>query len=162
MPPFLGGGDMVHTVTFAKTTWADLPFKFEAGTANFIGAIGMAEAMRYLDTLDMEGVHAHENKLLQYATEKLSAIDGLQIYGQMPDKCSIVSFTIDGTHPLDIGSMLDKTGVAVRTGTHCAEPVMTHYGLTGMVRASFAMYSTLEEVDILAANLTKIATMLRA
>ena len=162
MPPFLGGGDMVHTVTFAKTTWADLPFKFEAGTANFVGAIGMAEAMRYLNTLDTEGIHAHEEKLLHYATGKLLGIDGLRIYGQMPDKCSIVSFTIEGTHPLDVGSMLDKTGVAVRTGTHCAEPVMTHYGLTGMVRASFAMYNTVEEIDILTANLTKISTMLRA
>ena len=162
MPPFLGGGDMVHTVTFAKTTWADLPFKFEAGTANFTGAIGMAEALRYLNKLDMKGLHIHENNLLQAATEKLSAIDGLRIYGNIPDKCSIVSFTVNGTHHKDIGEILDKTGVAVRTGTHCAEPVMTHYGLTGMVRASFAMYNTLEEVELLAGNLTKVLTILRA
>jgi cysteine desulfurases, SufS subfamily len=162
MPPFLSGGDMVGTVTFEKTTWADLPMKFEAGTANYIGAVGMAEAVDYLNALDPEGVHAHEDQLTRYATERLSGIDGLRIYGEMPHKCSIVSFTVEGTHPYDIGMMLDKTGVAVRTGTHCAEPVMTHYGITGMVRASFAMYNTLEEIDILAENLIKIVTILRA
>jgi len=162
MPPFLGGGDMVGTVTFKKTTWADLPFKYEAGTANFIGAIGLAEAIRYVQAQDRKSVEEHEAGLLHYATQRLSAVDRLRIYGEMPGKCSIVSFTIANVHPLDIGSLLDKTGVAVRTGTHCAEPVMAHYGITGMVRTSFAMYNTLEEIDIFANNLTKISNMLRA
>jgi cysteine desulfurase/selenocysteine lyase len=162
MPPFLSGGDMVGTVTFEKTTWADLPLKFEAGTANYIDAVGLGTAIDYLNALDAKAIHAHETELLDRATQKLSAIDGLRIYGRTADKCSIVSFTVEGAHPYDIGMMLDKTGVAVRTGTHCAEPVMTHYGITGMVRASFALYNTLEEVDILADNLTKVLTVLRA
>lgn len=162
MPPFLGGGDMVGTVTFGKTTYAELPLKFEAGTANYIGAIGLGEAIRYLQTIDLKSVNEHEHNLLRYATESIAQVDGVRIYGEMPDKCSIVSFTAEGTHPYDIGMILDKTGVAVRTGTHCAEPVMTHYGITGMVRASFAMYNTLEEIDILTTNLTKALNMLRA
>jgi cysteine desulfurase/selenocysteine lyase len=162
MPPFLSGGDMVSTVTFAKTTWADLPLKFEAGTANYIDAVGLGTALDYLNALDRQAVHAHETELLHRATEKLSTIDGLRIYGQTAGKCSIVSFSVEGAHPYDIGMMLDKTGVAVRTGTHCAEPVMTHYGITGMVRASFALYNTTEEVDILADSLNKVLTILRA
>jgi cysteine desulfurase/selenocysteine lyase len=162
MPPFLSGGDMVGTVTFAKTTWAELPMKFEAGTSHYIGAIGLAEAIAYLNTLDMDAVNAHEDSLLRYATQRLSAIDGLRIYGETADKCPVVSFTAEGAHPYDLGMMLDKAGVAIRTGTHCAEPVMTHYGITGMARASFALYNTLEEIDILADNLTKILTVLRA
>ena len=162
MPPFLGGGDMVGTVTFDKTTWAELPMKFEAGTANYIGAIGLAEAINYLNSIDLESVRAHESALLKRAAERLSAIEGLRIYGKTPEKCSIVSFTVEHTHPYDIGVMLDKTGIAVRTGTHCAEPIMAHYGITGMVRASFALYNTLEEADVTADNLTKILTILRA
>ncbi len=162
MPPFLSGGDMVGTVTFQKTTWADLPLKFEAGTANYIDAAGLGTAIDYLNTLDLKAVHAHETELLNRATERLSAIDGLRIYGRTAGKCSIVSFSVEGAHPYDIGQMLDKTGIAVRTGTHCAEPVMTHYGITGMVRASFAIYNTLEEIDILTDNLSKVLTILRA
>ncbi|MCD8186762.1 MAG: SufS family cysteine desulfurase [Rikenellaceae bacterium] len=162
LPPFLGGGDMVGTVSFEKTTWADLPFKYEAGTANFIGAIGLAEAIRYVENLDPRAIGEHEHRLLEHATCRLSAIEALQIFGRTPEKCSILSFNIDRVHHLDIGAMLDKTGVAVRTGTHCAEPLMTHYGVTGMVRASLAMYNTLEEIDIFADNLTKIAAMLRS
>lgn len=161
MPPFLGGGDMVGTVSFAKTTWADLPLKFEAGTANYIGALGLGESIRYLQSLDIEQVKLHENSLLQYAIKKLSALPGLRIYGEVADKCPIVSFTVEGAHPYDIGMMLDKMGVAVRTGTHCAEPVMAHFGITGMVRASFAVYNTLEEIDILTDNLSKILGILR-
>jgi cysteine desulfurase/selenocysteine lyase len=162
MPPFLSGGDMVGTVTFEKATWADLPLKFEAGTANYIDAVGLGTAIDYLNAIDRKAIHAHETELLDRATEKLSAIDGLRIYGRTAGKCSIVSFSVEGAHPYDIGTMLDKTGVAVRTGTHCAEPVMTHYGITGMVRASFAMYNTSEEIDSLADNLTKVITILRA
>ncbi len=161
MPPFLGGGDMVATVSFSGTTYAELPLKFEAGTANFIGAIGLGAAIRYLGTLDSAAVAAHEAELLREATSRLEAIDGLRIYGTQPDKCSILSFTLEGTHPYDVGMILDKLGVAVRTGTHCAEPVMTHYGITSMLRASFALYNTLEEIEILASGLERAAKMLR-
>ena len=161
LPPFLGGGDMVKTVTFEKTTYADLPLKFEAGTSNYIGAIGLGEAVKFLKSLDLDGMNKHEKSLTEYATDRLSDIGGLRIYGDMQDKCSIISFTIDGTHPYDIGMILDKMGVAVRTGTHCAEPVMAHYGLTGMVRASFALYNTFNDVDILTEALIKASDMLR-
>jgi cysteine desulfurase/selenocysteine lyase len=161
MPPFMGGGDMVHTVTFAKTTYAELPLKFEAGTANYIGAIGLGEAIEYVLSLDREAAAAHEHSLTEYATRRLSETEGLRIYGNMPDKCSIVSFNIEGAHHYDVGMILDKLGIAIRTGTHCAEPVMTHYGVTGMCRASFAIYNTLEEVDALADGLARAARMLR-
>ncbi|MDR0954399.1 MAG: cysteine desulfurase [Rikenellaceae bacterium] len=161
MPPFLGGGDMVGTVTFDETTYAAPPLKFEAGTPNFVGAVGMAEAIRYIQTLDAQAVAAHEEALLRYATERLLAIDGVRIYGQTADKCSIVSFTAEGAHPYDIGMMLDKTGVAIRTGQHCAEPVMSHYGVTAMARASFALYNTCEEVDALADGLIRVLALLR-
>ena len=147
MPPFLCGGDMVDRVSFAKTTYAPLPLKFEAGTANFVGAIGLGEAINYLEKLDLEAVEQYERELTQYATEKLSQIDGLRIYGQTEDKCSIVSFNVEGVHHYDLGMILDKLGIAIRTGQHCAEPVMQHYSITGMCRASFAMYNTKEEVD---------------
>ena len=162
MPPFMGGGDMVGTVRFSGTTYAELPLKFEAGTSNYIGAIGLGEAIRYLGTLDAGEVARHEHELLVYATERLQRIDGLRIYGTQPDKCSIVSFTVEGTHPYDIGMILDKTGVAVRTGTHCAEPVMTHYGITSMVRASFALYNEFSEIDRFEAGLQRAVGMLRA
>lgn len=153
---------MVGTVRFSGTTYAELPLKFEAGTSNYIGAIGLGEAIRYLGTLDAGEVARHEHELLVYATERLQRIDGLRIYGTQPDKCSIVSFTVEGTHPYDIGMILDKTGVAVRTGTHCAEPVMTHYGITSMVRASFALYNEFSEIDRLEAGLQRAVGMLRA
>lgn len=162
MPPFMGGGDMVGTVSFRGTTYAELPLKFEAGTANYIGAIGLAEAVRYLQGLDAAAVARHEEELTRYATERISAMDGVRIYGTQPDKCSIVSFTADGTHPYDIGMILDKTGIAVRTGTHCAEPVMAHYGITSMVRASMAMYNTTAEIDALCGGLSRALRMLRA
>ena len=162
MPPFMGGGDMVGTVRFSGTTYAELPLKFEAGTSNYIGAIGLGEAIRYLGTLDAGEVARREHELLVYATERLQRIDGLRIYGTQPDKCSIVSFTVEGTHPYDIGMILDKTGVAVRTGTHCAEPVMTHYGITSMVRASFALYNEFSEIVRLEAGLQRAVGMLRA
>ncbi len=161
MPPFMGGGDMVDRVSFEKTTYAALPLKFEAGTANYIGAIGMAEAVRYLRQFDPCEVEAHERLLRELATERLAAIGGVRIYGEQPDKCSIVSFTADGTHPTDIGMILDKLGVAVRTGTHCAEPIMEHYGLTGMCRASFAIYNTEQEVEAFVAGVERALRMLR-
>ena len=161
MPPFLGGGDMVRKVTFDKTTYADLPLKFEAGTANYIDAIGLAEAIRFLRTLDRRGVLAHEKALLDYATEELGKIEGLRIYGTTADKCSIVSFNVEGVHNFDLGTVLDRSGVAIRTGAHCADPVMAHYGVQGMARASFAMYNTMEEVDALVAGVRKAVRMLK-
>ena len=161
MPPFMGGGDMVDTVTFAKTTYAPVPLKFEAGTANFVGAIGLGEAVRYVQQFDPAEVEAHERALLDRATERLGAIDGLRIYGSTADKCAIVSFNVEGVHPYDMGMILDKLGIAVRTGHHCAEPVMDHFGVTGMCRASFALYNTEAEVDALAAGVARAVRMLR-
>ena len=162
MPPFMGGGDMVGTVSFSGTTYAELPLKFEAGTTNYIGAIGLAEAIGFLNGLDLHAATAYETMLKDYAEQQLGAIDGLRIYGTQPDKCSIVSFGAEGVHPYDIGVILDKLGIAIRTGTHCAEPVMTHYGITSMARASFAFYNTREEVDRLAEGVTRALHMLRA
>lgn len=161
MPPFMGGGDMVDRVTFAKTTYAPLPLKFEAGTSNFIGAVGLAEAIDYVENIGVENIEKHEQKLLDAMTERLLRIEGLRIYGTTENKCPIVSFTIEGTHPYDVGMILDKLGVAIRTGHHCAEPVMTHYGVTGMCRASIGMYNTLEEVEVLAKGIERAVSMLR-
>ena len=161
MPPFMGGGDMVDKVTFARTTYAPLPLKFEAGTSNFIGAVALAEAISYVESVGMANIEQHEQGLLRLATERLSAIDGLRIYGQSSRKCPIVSFTIEGTHPYDVGMILDKLGIAIRTGHHCAEPVMTHFGVSGMCRASFAMYNTAEEVELLARGVERAIGMLR-
>ena len=161
MPPFLCGGDMVDRVSFEKTTYAPLPLKFEAGTANFIGAIGLGEAVRYLSGLDLEAVECHEAQLTAYAQAQLERIDGLRIYGKCRGKSSIVSFNIDGVHHYDVGMILDKLGIAVRTGQHCAEPVMVHYGVTGMCRASIAMYNTREEIDALCRGVERAVRMLR-
>lgn len=161
MPPFMGGGDMVDKVTFAKTTYAPLPLKFEAGTSNFIGAVGLAEAMQYVERIGMDAIETHEQRVLKAMTERLSAIEGLRIYGQSEHKCPIVSFTIDGTHPYDVGMILDKLGIAIRTGHHCAEPVMTHFGIVGMCRASIGMYNTLGEVEQLALGIERAVRMLK-
>ena len=161
MPPFLGGGDMVKKVSFEKTTYADLPLKFEAGTANYIDAIGLAEAIRFLRSLDRAGVMAHERALLDYATEELGKIEGLRIYGSAAEKCSIVSFNVEGVHNFDLGAVLDRSGVAIRTGAHCADPGMAHYGVQGMARASFGLYNTAEEVDALVAAVKKAIRMLK-
>lgn len=161
MPPFMGGGDMVDKVTFAKTTYAPLPLKYEAGTANFIGAVGLAAAIDYVESIGMEHIERHEQELLRYATEELKKIEGLRIYGEAERRCPLISFTIDGTHPYDVGMILDKLGVAIRTGHHCAEPVMTHFGVTGMCRASIGMYNTKEEVDILVRGVERAVMMLK-
>ena len=161
MPPFMGGGDMVDRVSFARTTYAPVPLRFEAGTANYIGAIGLAEAIRFVEQFDPKEVEAHEKHLLQYATEELQQIEGLRIYGTQEDKCAIVSFNVEGVHGYDMGMILDKLGVAVRTGQHCAEPVMAHYGITGMCRASLAMYTTAEEIDALVAGVKRAVRMLK-
>ena len=161
MPPFLCGGDMVDRVSFAKTTYAPLPLKYEAGTANFIGAIGLGEAIEYLRGLDLASIEAYERELTHYAEQQLQQIEGLRIYGTTEDKCSIISFNVEGVHHYDLGMILDKLGIAIRTGQHCAEPVMTHYGITGMCRASIAMYNTREEMDALFKGVERAVRMLR-
>lgn len=161
MPPFMGGGDMVKRVSFAGTTYADLPLKFEAGTANYIGAICLGEAIEYLREVGVSAISDYEQRLLAYATERLRGIDGLRIYGTSPTKCSIVSFNIEGVHAYDMGMILDKLGIAIRTGAHCADPVMSHYNISGMSRASFAFYNTEAEIDLLAAGIERAAKMLR-
>ena len=161
MPPFLCGGDMVDRVSFAKTTYAPLPLKYEAGTANYIGAIGLGEAVEYLNALDLKAIEEHEKDVARYGEELLQQIDGLNIYGTTEDKCSIISFNVEGVHHYDLGMILDKLGIAIRTGQHCAEPVMAHYGITGMCRASIAMYNTREEMEVLYKGVERAVRMLR-
>lgn len=161
MPPFMGGGDMVKKVSFAHTTFADLPLKFEAGTANYIGAICLGEAIEYVKSVGLDAIAVYERSLLDHAVGMLETIDGLRIYGTTPAKCSIVSFNVEGVHSYDMGMILDKLGIAIRTGAHCADPVMAHYGVAGMARASFAFYNTKEEIDALAAGVQRAVKMLR-
>lgn len=161
MPPFMGGGDMVKKVSFGHTTFADLPLKFEAGTANYIGAICLGEAIEYVKSVGLDAIAVYERSLLDHAVGVLETIDGLRIYGTTPEKCSIVSFNVEGVHSYDMGMILDKLGIAIRTGAHCADPVMAHYGVAGMARASFAFYNTKEEIDALAAGVQRAVKMLR-
>ena len=161
MPPYMGGGDMVDKVTFAKTTYAPLPLKFEAGTSNFIGAVGLAEAIKFVQSLPAEEVEQHEKALLDYATEQLLQVEGLHIYGTTADKTPIISFNVEGCDHYDIGMILDKMGVAVRTGHHCAEPVMARYGTNGVVRASIALYTNKEDIDALVKGVRRAVTMLK-
>ena len=161
MPPFLAGGDMVDKVSFAKTTFAPLPLKFEAGTANFVGAVSLAEAIAYLEMLPAAEVAVHERHLLDYATEQLSAIEGLKIYGTTANKAPIVSFNVAGCDHYDIGMILDKMGIAIRTGHHCAQPVMERYGVNGMCRASFGLYNNTADIDALVRGVERAVRMLR-
>ncbi|HEX5138947.1 MAG TPA: cysteine desulfurase [Planctomycetota bacterium] len=156
MPPYQGGGEMIKRVTFEKTTWNDLPYKFEAGTPDIAGAVGLGAALDYLATLDGEAVRAHEESLLARATAALSAIHGLRIIGEARHKASLVTFAMEGVHPHDVGQILDQEGVAVRTGHHCAQPVMDRFGVPATTRASFAFYNTLADVDALVAALAKV------
>ena len=157
----MGGGDMVDKVSFAKTTYAPLPLKFEAGTSNYIGAVGLAEAIKFLQSLNAEEVAEHERAMLDYATEQLLQIEGLRIYGTTEDKSPIISFNVEGCDHYDIGMILDKMGVAVRTGHHCAEPTMTRYGTNGVVRASIALYTNKEDIDTFIAALKRAVRMLK-
>jgi cysteine desulfurase/selenocysteine lyase len=150
MPPWQGGGDMILAVTFGKTTYNSLPYKFEAGTPNISGTIGLGAAVEYLERMDLPGAHAHEHALLAYASEALSQIEDLRIVGTAQDKASLVSFVVAGVHPHDLGTILDEDGIAVRTGHHCAMPVMDYFKLAATARASFAFYNTFEEIDRLA------------
>ena len=161
MPPYMGGGDMVDKVSFAKTTYAPLPLKFEAGTSNYIGAIGLAEAIKFLQSLPAGEVEQHEKMLLDYATEQLLQIEGLHIYGTTADKAPIISFNVEGCDHYDIGMILDKMGVAVRTGHHCAEPTMARFGTNGVVRASIALYNNKTDIDNLVAAVKRAVAMLK-
>lgn len=161
MPPYQFGGEMVDKVSFEKTTFNKVPFKFEAGTPNVGAALGLEAAVKFIQSFDRQEVERHEDMLLNYATERLKDIDGIRFVGQAPRRNGLVSFLIDGIHPYDLGTIIDKMGVAVRTGHHCAEPVMTFFGIPGTVRASFAMYNTKEEIDIFIKAVEKAAMMLR-
>ncbi|HKK89132.1 MAG TPA: cysteine desulfurase [Saprospiraceae bacterium] len=160
-PPYQGGGEMIRSVSFEKTTYNELPFKFEAGTPHIAGAVGTTVAMEYMEKLGFSAIEKHEKDLLDYGTAKLSQIDGLRIVGQAKNKAGVISFLVDGTHPSDVGMLLDKFGIAVRTGHHCTEPLMTRYGIPGTVRASFSVYNTLEDIDRLYESLQKAVKMLR-
>ncbi len=159
LPPFQGGGDMVDVVTFEKTTYNKVPFKFEAGTTNYIGAIAMARALDYVSDLGIDNIMQYEAELLKYATEKFDALDGVTIYGKADKKASIISFLINGVHPYDAGMVIDKMGIAVRTGTHCTQPVMQHYKIDGTIRASLALYNTKEEIDLLCDAISRVKAM---
>ena len=153
MPPYQGGGEMIATVTFEKTTYAELPHKFEAGTPNIVGAIGLGAAIDYMATIDLDAAHAHEQALLTYLNQQFSGMNGMRIYGTAPDKVGLASFTIEGVHPHDVGTILDHDGIAVRAGHHCAQPVMDHFGVPATTRASFGLHSDFDDVDALVAGI---------
>jgi len=161
MPPFMGGGEMIKEVTFQKTTYNDLPYKFEAGTPNIADTIALKTALDFIEQTGKEKIRRHEEELLKYATAKLEKIPGVKIIGKAKNKVSVISFVVEGAHPQDIGILLDNRGIAVRTGHHCAQPCMDFFGIPGTVRASFAMYNTKEEIDELVAGLEKAIKMLR-
>lgn len=160
MPPYQGGGDMIKSVTFEKTVYADLPNKFEAGTPNIAGGVGFGATIEYLNGLDWEAVMQYEHELLSYATDALSSVKGLKIIGTAKEKASVISFVLDGIHPHDIGTILDDEGIAIRTGHHCAQPVMQRFGVPATARASFAFYNTKEEVDALVKALDRVKQVL--
>ena len=161
LPPYQGGGEMIDQVTFEKTTYADLPHKFEAGTPNIAGGVGFGAAVDYMNSIGFDAIAAHENDLMRHATDKLKKIEGLHIYGDVDNKVAVISFNVEGLHPYDIGTLLDKMGIAVRTGHHCCQPIMDHFQIPGTVRASFAFYNTHEEVERFIAGVEKAVGMLR-
>lgn len=160
LSPFQGGGEMISDVTFEKTTYADLPQKFEAGTPNICGGIAFGEAINYMNSIGFDKIAAYENELLKYATEKLLSINGMKIYGTSKNKTSVISFNIDGIHAYDLGTIIDKLGIAIRTGQHCAQPIMDFYGISGTARASFAFYNTIDEINQFIIAIKKAITML--
>jgi cysteine desulfurase/selenocysteine lyase len=160
LPPYQGGGEMIKEVTFEKTTYAELPHKFEAGTPNIAGGIVLGAAVDYMNSIGFENIQKQELELLNYATEQLLAIEGLKIYGTAEEKTSVISFNIDGIHPYDIGTIVDKLGIAVRTGHHCAQPIMNFFEIPGTIRASFAFYNTKEEIDVMVEAVKKAKMML--
>ncbi|PQJ29168.1 aminotransferase class V-fold PLP-dependent enzyme [Rubritalea profundi] len=161
LPPWRGGGEMIKQVTFEKTTYNELPFKYEAGTPNIEGGIALAAALEWMQDIGLDTITAHEDKLLMLATEAISEIDGIKIYGTAPNKASVLSFGIEGIHHFDLGTLMDQMGVGVRTGHHCCQPLMQRFGITGTTRASFAIYNTEQEVETLINAVRKAATMLR-
>jgi cysteine desulfurase/selenocysteine lyase len=160
IPPYQGGGEMISEVTFGKTTFNELPYKFEAGTPNITSVIAFGAAISLIEETGLPNIQKWEKELLNYATSRLKEIPGIKIYGEAPQKSSVISFNIDDIHPYDIGMLLDKMGIAVRTGHHCADPVMQHYNVSGTVRISFAMYTTKEEIDLFMEALKKVLVML--
>lgn len=161
MPPYQGGGEMIEKVSFSGTTFNELPFKFEAGTPNYIDIIALGKAIEYVQNIGLDQIAKYENELLTYCTDKLSAIEGLKIYGTAKKKNGVVSFLVEGIHHYDMGMMLDKMGIAVRTGHHCAEPLMHELGIEGTVRASFAFYNTKEEIDLLVEGIKKVVSLFK-
>lgn len=161
LPPYQGGGEMIAEVTFEKTTYADLPHKFEAGTPNIAGGIAFGAALDYMNAIGFDAIAAYEQELLDYGTAQLKAVDGVAIYGEAKEKTAVISFNVKGIHPYDIGSILDKMGIAVRTGHHCAQPIMDYYQIPGTVRASFSFYNTKEEIDLMIAALKRAMAMLQ-
>jgi len=160
LPPYQGGGEMIATVTFEKTTYADLPHKFEAGTPNICGGIAFGAALDYMNAIGIDEIAKYEHQLLEYATKKLLEIEGIKIYGTAKDKTAVISFNIEGIHPYDIGTIIDKLGIAVRTGHHCAQPIMDYFKIPGTIRASFSFYNTTEEIDLFIAAVKRAKTML--
>jgi cysteine desulfurase/selenocysteine lyase len=160
LPPFLGGGDMIKEVTFEKTTYNEIPFKFEAGTPNISGAIALGTAINYLENIGWENIHNYENELLHYANSQLNAIENIKIYGNVASKVSVVSFNVGNIHPFDLGSILDKKGIALRTGHHCTQPIMDFYKIPGTLRASFSYINTKQEIDFFVASLQKAIQLL--
>ncbi len=161
MPPYQGGGDMIASVSFEKTTYADLPYKFEAGTPHVAGGIGLGAALAYLEQFDMAAIAAHEHAVLEYATAAVGALDEVRLIGTAADKAGVLSFTVDDIHPHDVGTILDQQGIAVRTGHHCAQPVMDRYGVPATVRASLGLYNTTEEIDALVRGLKETIAVFR-
>ena len=159
LPPYQGGGEMIQHVSFEKTTFNELPFKFEAGTPDYIGTTGLARALDYVSALGMDAIAAYEHDLTQYALQRLTEIPGMRIFGQAPQRGGVISFLVGDIHPFDLGTLLDRLGIAVRTGHHCAQPLMTRLGIEGTVRASFGLYNTKEEVDVLAAGIERVRKM---
>lgn len=159
MPPYQGGGEMIARVTFEHTTYERLPYKFEAGTPDYVGTHALAAAIDYVETLGMDEIAAHERRLTQYAMERLGAIKDMHLYGTTPDKDAVVAFNVGNIHPLDLGTLLDRLGIAIRTGHHCAQPLMQRCGVEGMARASFALYNTMDEIDRLAEGIERVSKM---
>jgi len=161
LPPYLGGGEMISEVTFNKTTYAELPHKFEAGTPNICGGIAFGAAIEYMNSIGFGAIASYEHELLEYATKKLKAIEGMKIYGPRDNKTSVISFNIEGVHSYDLGTIIDKLGIAIRTGQHCAQPIMDYFGISGTARASFSFYNTKQEIDVFVEGIKKAAMMLR-
>ena len=161
MPPFMGGGEMIETVRFEKTTYNKLPYKYEAGTPDYVGSCALASALDYISAIGMKEIAEYEHELLTYATEKIKEIEGVRIIGEAKEKSGVLSFVVEGVHPYDIGMMLDKLGIAIRTGHHCAEPLIDRFGIPGTARASFAFYNTKEEIDYFISSLKRVLMILR-